>query len=160
MCKKAGVSVLMRLWTMKMKVKMKNRSHTYDINRLQYMDLNIKCVSAYWWICVLRNTLATFGAQFMIKFSNIESESKKSVACKKKRVNGLTAGDISTFSVTCFMWCTVNFFVAIFMSLDSTQKSIKSLWPALRDENLYLDLSDMLDPSYAGVYICTHPYSI
>ena len=50
------------------------------------MDTNIvnkKSVSVWWYLYVLRNTQATFEAQFMQKLSNTEGELKKSVAYEK-----------------------------------------------------------------------------
>ena len=54
---------------MKMRLKLKNRSHKYDINRPRPRRLY-----------VLRNTYATFEAQFMKKSSNTESRLKQCVA--------------------------------------------------------------------------------
>ena len=67
-----------------MKMKMKNRSHRYDINRPRstlghkYSKYK-KCRS----IMMLIHTFeATFEAQFIKKLSNTEAELKKSVAYK------------------------------------------------------------------------------
>ena len=75
---------------MKIRLKMKNRSHRYDINRprprhgqryTKYkMYLSIMMV-----ICIKQHQ-ATFEAQFMKRLSNTEAELKKSVAYNKKRV--------------------------------------------------------------------------
>ena len=48
--------------------------------------LNIKCASVFLWFYVLSNIKVTLELQFMKKLSNTESELKKYIACKKKRV--------------------------------------------------------------------------
>ena len=74
---------------MKMKVKMKNGSHEFDINRpssrhghkytIYKMCLSIMMV----WLYVLSNTQATFEAQFMKKLSNTQAALKKALLVKK-----------------------------------------------------------------------------
>ena len=71
-----------------MKIKMKNRSHRYGINRPRsrhehkYSEYK-KCLSMMMLVCI-KQRLRAFEAQFMQKLSNTEAELKKSVAYKKK----------------------------------------------------------------------------
>ena len=65
---------------MEMRVKMKNRSHRYDIIEL-HQDmitniLNIKCLSMMMVICIKQH-LRIYEAEFMEKLSNTETELKK-----------------------------------------------------------------------------------
>ena len=70
-----------------MKMRMKNRSHRYDINRSrsrhEHNILDIKRVSVWWCLYAFSNTQATFDAQFMRKSSNTEAEMIQSIAYKK-----------------------------------------------------------------------------
>ena len=71
-----------------MKMKTKNSSHRYDLNRPRAShgdkyNNNRKRVSVWWCLCVLSKTLATFEIQFIEKLSNTETELKKGVAYKK-----------------------------------------------------------------------------
>ena len=71
-----------------MKLKMKTRSHRYDLNRPKLRQRHKyskyeKCVSMIM-LYVLNNTSATFETQFMKKLSNTKTElKKKNVAYKK-----------------------------------------------------------------------------
>ena len=60
-----------------MTIKMKNRLHRYDINRPrsshEHNIVNIRSVSLWLWLHTLSNTLETFEAQFIKKFSNTEA---------------------------------------------------------------------------------------
>ena len=90
---------IIRLVIMKMEMKMKNRSHRYDINRLYGLDMdtnivNIKSVSVWWRLYVLSNTYATLEVQFMKKVSNTVAELKESVAYEIK----------SVFVILCEIW--------------------------------------------------------
>ena len=83
---------IIRLIIMKMKMKMKKKFHvnTTSIDVDRNMDtniVNIKSVSAWWCLYVLRSTLATFEAQFMKKLSIIEPELKKLLLIKKVCIN-------------------------------------------------------------------------
>ena len=62
--------------TMKMRLKMKNRSQIYDINRPRPRHGH-KYTKYKMCISIISNTLATFEAQFMKKLSNTEAELKK-----------------------------------------------------------------------------------
>ena len=70
-----------------MKMRMKNRSHRYDINRSRsrhehkYTEYKT-CLSMMILICIQQHQ-ATFGAQFMRKSSNSEAEMMQSIAYKK-----------------------------------------------------------------------------
>ena len=80
-------------------MKMKNRSHRYDINRPYGLDMdtnivNIKSVSVWWCLYVLSNTYATREVQVMKKVSNTEAELKESVAYEIK----------SVFVILCETW--------------------------------------------------------
>ena len=66
--------------TMKMRLKMKNRSHRYDINRTRPIHGH-KYTKHKIWLYVLSNYV-TFEVQFMKKLSNTEAELKQSVANK------------------------------------------------------------------------------
>ena len=72
---------------MEMRLKMKNRSQRYNINRRRpshghkYTKYKV-CLSIMTVICIKQH-LATFAAQFMKKLSSTEAELKKSVAYKK-----------------------------------------------------------------------------
>ena len=96
-----------RLVIMKMEMEMKNRSHRYDINRhrssheCKYSKYK-KCLSVIMMIMwhTLRNSKATFEAQFIKKLSNTDAELKKSVAYKKKCVPFFWAGLSSLVSTT------------------------------------------------------------
>ena len=68
------------------KMKMKNRSHSYDINRSKSRYSTYKKCLKMLLVYVLSNTLAQFEALFMKKLSNIDAELNESVACIKKRV--------------------------------------------------------------------------
>ena len=89
------MSIFMRLSDliiMKTKIKMKQRSHKYGINKLnsihgQIYSINIKTVSLWWCLHVLSNTKATFEAQFIKKLRNTEAKLNKSVTYKKSVFN-------------------------------------------------------------------------
>ena len=70
---------------MKMKMKVKNRSHIFVINkpwsRREHKISKYKSASLSWCLYVAKNTEATFKAQK--KLSNTEAELKKSLAYKK-----------------------------------------------------------------------------
>ena len=86
---------------MKMRLKIKNRSYRYDINRprprhghkyTKYkMCLNIMMV-----ICIKQH-LSKFEAQFLKKISNTEVELKKSVAYEKACISGTKKVSIHRF---------------------------------------------------------------
>ena len=73
-----------------MKMKMKNRLHTYDINRPRprhgdkYSEYK-NCLNMMM-LRFIQQQQATYEAQFMSKLSNTEAELKKNVAYKKMRV--------------------------------------------------------------------------
>ena len=59
-------------------MKMKSRSHRHDINSLRSTHIiNIRIISVWLDLYVLRNTQATFEVQFMRKLSNAEADLKK-----------------------------------------------------------------------------------
>ena len=59
-------------------MKMKSRSHRHDINSLRSRHIiNIRIISVWLDLYVLRNTQATFEVQFMRKLSNAEADLKK-----------------------------------------------------------------------------------
>ena len=68
-------------------MKMKSRSHRYDINRptsrYGHNIVNIKNVLVGWSWYVSTNTLATLEAQFMKVLSKTEAELKKTVLLKE-----------------------------------------------------------------------------
>ena len=71
-----------------MKVKIKNRSHRYDINRPKSrqghkFSIYNKCLTMILLTCI-KQRQTTFEAQFMKKFSNTEAELKKSMELKMK----------------------------------------------------------------------------
>ena len=73
-----------------MKMKMKNRSHRYDINRPRSSDEHKyskykKYLTMMMLICIKQH-LSNIWSSFHEKLSNTEAELKKSVAYKKKRV--------------------------------------------------------------------------
>ena len=73
---------------MKMRLKIRNRSHRYIIDTINYGTMNtniqnMKFVSEWWSLRAISNTYATSDAKFMKKLSNTETELKKSVAYKK-----------------------------------------------------------------------------
>ena len=56
-------------------MKMKSRSHRHDINSLRSRHIiNIRIISVWLDLYVLRNTQATFEVQFMRKLSNAEAD--------------------------------------------------------------------------------------
>ena len=73
-----------------MKIKMKYRSHRYDINRPRhrnkhkYTKYNIQSIMMV--ICIKQH-LSNIWNQFMKKLSNTQAELEKSVAYKRKPVN-------------------------------------------------------------------------
>ena len=73
-----------------MKMKMKNRSHWYGINRPRYRDEHkynkYKKVSQYDDLKCIKQHLSNTWSSNHEKLSNTEAELKKSVAYKKKRV--------------------------------------------------------------------------
>ena len=63
-----------------MKIKVKNRSHIYDVNSPRSRQVvNIRSDSVWSHLHALSNTYATFEAQFMRKLSNTEAQLKKPV---------------------------------------------------------------------------------
>ena len=79
-----------------MKIKMKNRSHRYDINRPRsrhghkYSKYK-KCLSMMMLICIKQH-LSNIWSSVHEKLSNTEAELKKNVAYKKKRVTSWDNG--------------------------------------------------------------------
>ena len=74
-------------------MKMKNRSHKYDINRPRsrhgHKYNKYKKYFTMMILYVLCNTLATCEAQFMKKLSNTEAELKKALVIKKTCISPL-----------------------------------------------------------------------
>ena len=73
---------------MKVRLKMKNGSHRYDVNRIRPRHvntsiLNIKCFSGRWWLHAISHTEAVSEAEFMENLSNTEAELKKKHCLKK-----------------------------------------------------------------------------
>ena len=73
---------------MKLRLKMKNGSHRYDVNRIRPRHvntsiLNIKCFSGRWWLHAISHTEAVSEAEFMENLSNTEAELKKKHCLKK-----------------------------------------------------------------------------
>ena len=59
-------------------MKMKNKSHRHDINNTSSRHMvNIRIISVWCCLYVLRNTQAIFDVQFMRKLSNAEADLKK-----------------------------------------------------------------------------------
>ena len=78
---------MIRLIIMKMKVKIKNRSHRYDINRPRSrhghkFSIYNKCLTMIMLTCI-KQLQATFEAQFMKKLSKTEAELKIALLIKK-----------------------------------------------------------------------------
>ena len=79
---------IIRLIIMKMKIKIKNRSHRHDINRPssrrahKYSKYK-KCLTMMMLIYIKQHQSNIFQVQFKKKLSNTEAELKKSVAYKK-----------------------------------------------------------------------------
>ena len=72
---------IIRLIIMKLKMKIENWSHRYDISkpRSRHGHITIKSAPVWWYLYVLSNTYTTFKAEFMKKLGNTETELKKSV---------------------------------------------------------------------------------
>ena len=79
-------------------MKMKNRSHRYDINRPKprYSTYK-KSFKMLLLICIKQHIIAIFKALFMKKLSNIDAESNKSVIYIKKRVFVCPCLEIGSF---------------------------------------------------------------
>ena len=80
----------MQLIIIKIKTKLKNRSHRYDINSHRSRHGHEcskykKCLTMVMLVCIKQH-LSNIEAQFMVKLSNTEAELKKSVVYKKKHV--------------------------------------------------------------------------
>ena len=132
-----------RLIIVKTKMKMKSRSHKYDINRpspdMRTNIANIKSVSVWRCLYILRNTWATFEPQFMKQFSNTDAELIKSFAHEKTRVTALTIRLIKTLRVVNKMKNLPIFLLSINYSLRTVNKckSINSvLWSYINRKKL------------------------
>ena len=91
---------VIRLIIMKIKMKMKNRSHRRDINRPrsrhgQKYSKSKKCLIMTM-LTFVKQHLSNFEARFMKKLSNSEAKLKKRIALYKKLVikSGLTSPEI------------------------------------------------------------------
>ena len=85
-------------------MKMKNRSHRNDINRLKPGILHIKRVSRCCCLYALSSRLAIFEALFMKNLRYIDTESNKSIAYIKKRVYVCPCLEISFFHVLFYLY--------------------------------------------------------
>ena len=85
--KRVCIHEIIRLFIMKMKMRMKNRLHWYDINkaksRLEYKFTKYKKCLTIWCLYVLGNIQATLEVQFMQKLSNTEAVLKKALLKRK-----------------------------------------------------------------------------